>query len=98
MGKKVVIVGGGLIGLCSAYYLNKAGHDVTVVDRNNLIEGNGCSYGNAGLVCPSHIIPLAAPGVITQGLKWLLDSKSPFYIKPRFDVDLFSWLWKFYKA
>ena len=60
--------------------------------------GAGCSYGNAGLIVPSHSIPLAAPGVFWKGLKWMFDPESPFYIKPRFDGDLFRWLWRFRAA
>ena len=92
----VHIVGGGIIGLCSAWYLQKAGCQVTVVDAQDF-EG-GTSFGNAGMVVPSHIIPMAAPGVISQGLKWLLDDKSPFYIKPRLNLDLAKWVWQFNKS
>ncbi len=49
------------------------------------------------MVVPSHFIPLAAPGVISQGLKWMLNPKSPFYLKPRFDPALWSWCWKFFR-
>src|SRR5262249_60090496 len=55
----------------------------------------GSSYGNAGLIVPSHSLPLAAPGALASGLKWLLDPESPFYIKPRLDLDLLSWLIRF---
>ncbi|MBT29345.1 MAG: amino acid dehydrogenase [Thalassobius sp.] len=94
--KSVLIVGGGIIGLCSAYYLHKKGLEVTVVDAGNY-EGS-CSFGNAGMVVPSHFIPLAAPGMITQGIKWMFNPESPFHIKPRLDKGLISWGWKFYKA
>jgi D-amino-acid dehydrogenase len=57
---KVVVLGGGVIGLSSAYYLQEAGHQVTVIDQSDIL--NNCSYGNAGYVCPSHFIPLATPG------------------------------------
>ena len=57
--KKVVIIGGGVIGLCAAYYLQKEGHKVTVVDQSTM--DFGASYVNAGYLSPSHIIPLAAP-------------------------------------
>jgi D-amino-acid dehydrogenase len=77
--KKVSVIGGGVIGLCTAYYLSKAGLEVTVFDSSDLSDG--CSYGNAGMIVPSHIIPLAQPGMIAQGMKWMLDSKSPFYVQ-----------------
>lgn len=91
-----IIIGGGIIGLCSAYYLNQAGCRVAVLEKESL--GSGSSGGNAGLIVPSHFIPLAAPGVVGQGLKWMLDSESPFYIKPRFNGDLLRWLWQFRAA
>ena len=86
---KVAIIGGGVIGLCTAYYLDKEGHEVTVIDRNNITDG--CSFGNMGYISPSHFIPLASPGIIRQGLKWMLSSSSPFYIQPRLNVDLIRW-------
>lgn len=89
------IIGGGIIGLCSAYYLHRAGHRVTVFDRNAITDG--CSFGNAGMIVPSHIIPLAQPGMIARGLRWMLRSDSPFYIKPRLDADLLRWGWLFYR-
>jgi D-amino-acid dehydrogenase len=93
--KHIGIVGGGVIGLCSAYYLNKAGYKVTVFDRHALTDG--CSFGNAGMIVPSHIIPLAQPGMIAKGMRMLLRSTSPFYIKPRLSADLLRWGWLFYK-
>lgn len=96
MAKKVVVIGGGIIGLCTAYYLNMEGCDVTVVDKSNF--SSGASYVNAGYITPSHIISLAAPGIITKGIKWMFNSSSPFYIKPRFDIDFFKWGWAFKKS
>ena len=96
MEKKVVIVGGGIIGLSSAYYLSQEGHQVTVIDRNKI--DSGCSFGNAGMIVPSHVIPLAAPGMISQGMRWMLNSKSPFYVKPRLNKELLSWGKSFYKS
>lgn len=96
MSKKVVVIGGGIIGLCSAYYLNKSGHDVTVVDQSNL--DSGASYVNAGYLSPSHIIPLAAPGVMKKGIQWMFNSASPLYIKPRLDADFLKWSWAFNKS
>lgn len=92
----ILVIGGGVIGVCSAYYLAERGRQVTLVERDEICSG--CSYGNAGLIVPSHSIPLAAPGVLAKGLKWLLDVESPFYIKPRFEPALFSWLWQFRAA
>lgn len=92
---KVTIVGGGVIGLCSAYYLQKAGHEVTVIDRGDITDG--CSFGNMGYISPSHFIPLATPGIVSQGLKWMMSSTSPFYIKPRLNIDLMRWGMTFWK-
>lgn len=89
MNKKVVIIGGGIIGLCSAYYLQKEGHQVTVIDKSDF--SSGASYVNAGYITPSHIISLAAPGMISKGLKWMLNPASPFYVKPRLDADFLKW-------
>ena len=86
---RVTIIGGGVIGLCSAYYLSKSGYKVTVIERNDITEG--CSFGNMGYISPSHFIPLATPGIIAQGLKWMMSSSSPFYIKPRLNLDLIQW-------
>lgn len=97
MGRKSVhIVGGGIIGLCSAWYLNQQGFEVTIIDKGDLTDG--ASHGNAGMVVPSHVIPLASPGMISQGIKWMFNSKSPFYVKPRLDLSLLQWTYKFYKS
>jgi len=93
--KNVSIIGGGIIGLCSAYYLAKEGFQVSVFDKGDMSDG--CSYGNAGMIVPSHIIPLAQPGMIAQGMKWMFDSQSPFYVKPRLSIDLIKWGLQFYK-
>ena len=93
---KVTIVGGGINGLCSAYYLQKEGYKVEIIDP--AFAETGSSYGNAGMIVPSHFVPMASPGVITQGMKWMFDSSSPFYVKPRLDHSLLRWLWKFYRS
>jgi D-amino-acid dehydrogenase len=95
-GNRVVVIGGGVIGVTSAYYLAREGADVTLVDKGDVCAGS--SYGNAGLIVPSHVTPLAAPGVWWQGVKWMLNPDSPFYIKPRLDLELARWLWRFRSA
>jgi D-amino-acid dehydrogenase len=92
---KAVIVGGGIIGLSSAYYLNEAGWDVEVLDKGDFLHN--CSYGNAGYISPSHFIPLATPGIVKQAMKWMFDSTSPFYVKPRLNWPLIQWGWQFMK-
>lgn len=94
----VVIIGGGAIGLSSAYYLNKAGYSVVILDDQTPDQKGSCSWGNGGMVCPSHFVPLAAPGVVKQGLKWLMDPESPFSIEISPSFELFQWLWQFRKA
>ena len=96
MSKKILVVGGGIIGICSAYYLSKNGHDVTIIDKYGM--NSGASYVNAGYLSPGHIIPLASPGVIQQGLKWMFDSSSPFYVEPRLNYDFIKWLFAFNKS
>lgn len=93
--KSIGIVGGGIIGLSSAYFLNQAGHKVTIIDQSDLT--NGCSFGNAGMIVPSHLIPLAAPGMISKGIRWMFNSQSPFYVRPRLSGDLIKWGYQFYK-
>ena len=97
MSKHILIVGGGVIGLCTAYYAAERGHRVTVCDRGSESD-LGCSYGNAGMITPSHFVPLAAPGAIRSALKWMWNPESPFYMRPRFDRDLVAWAWKFFRA
>jgi D-amino-acid dehydrogenase len=97
MSKDILIVGGGIIGLASAYYCAQRGHRVQIIERNGETDGN-CSTGNAGLVVPSHFVPLAAPGMVALGLKWMWNPESPFYIKPRLDRELLSWGLKFWQA
>lgn len=94
--KNVVVIGGGIIGLSSAFYLQQSGCKVTVIDKDSFV--NNCSYGNAGYVCPSHFIPLAAPGIVWQGFKWMFNSKSPFYVKPSLNKDLIDWGLNFAKS
>lgn len=97
MSKHVVVIGAGVIGLSTAYYCARRGFRVTVIERNGA-QRDGCSFGNAGMVVPSHFIPLAAPGMVALGFKWMWNSASPFYIKPRFDAALFDWGHKFWRA
>ncbi|MGI9241878.1 MAG: NAD(P)/FAD-dependent oxidoreductase [Verrucomicrobiales bacterium] len=93
----VLIIGGGVIGFSCAYALLRRGHEVTIIDRGEP-GAESCSTHNAGMIVPSHFIPLAAPGMIKLGLKWMLNPESPFYIRPRPDPDLANWCWKFFRA
>jgi D-amino-acid dehydrogenase len=97
MKRRVLIIGGGIIGLSTAYYCVRRGWEVTVVERGSA-QRDGCSFQNAGMVVPSHFIPLAAPGMVALGLKWMWNPESPFCIKPRASARLLGWLWKFWRA
>ncbi len=90
MAKSVVIVGGGVIGLSVACYALRAGHRVTLVERGGPDRDN-CSRGNAGMIVPSHFVPLAAPGMVGLGLRMLLNPEGPFALRPRPSRDLLRW-------
>lgn len=92
----VVVIGGGAVGLCCAYFLRLAGAAVTIVERTRC--GAETSSGNAGWLTRSLSAPSPGPGVVKQSLKWMLDSESPFYIRPRADLELVAWLWRFARA
>lgn len=96
MSKTAIVIGGGIIGLSSAYYLQQAGWQVTVIDKGN--RRNNCSTGNAGYICPSHFVPLATPGIVAQGMKWMLNSRSPFYVQPRLSWPLMEWGLQFMRS
>lgn len=96
MSQEILIVGGGVVGLSAAHYLAQDGHAVRVLERDDSLA-QSCSEGNAGMIVPSHFIPLAAPGVITQGLKWMFNPKSPFFLRPRLSPSLARWIWLFTK-
>lgn len=93
---KAIVIGGGVVGLCSAYYLKESGWDVTLIDKTDLSDS--CSYGNLGMIVPSHFVPLAMPGMISQVIKWMFNSRSPFYVKPSLNFDLINWGLKFVKS
>lgn len=87
----VIILGSGVIGVTSAYYLRKAGHDVTVIDRQ---PGAGLetSYANAGEVSPGYSSPWAAPGIPLKALKWLFMEHAPLILRPRLDRAMWAWM------
>ncbi len=93
---KVTIIGGGIAGLSSAWFLAADGWDVTVLEKGDLSDN--CSFGNMGYLSPSHFVPLAQPGIISQGIWWMFDVKSPFYVRPSLNPDLLNWGWKFMRA
>jgi D-amino-acid dehydrogenase len=89
----VVVVGAGVIGAACAHFLRLSGREVTVLDQGGF--GRGCSHANCGFVCPSHVLPLAAPGATRAALGALLRPNGPLSIRPRFDPALWSWLYHF---
>jgi D-amino-acid dehydrogenase len=89
----VLIIGGGVIGAACAYFLRRDGRKVTIVDRG--MFGKGCSHGNCGYVSPSHVLPLAVPGTVRMALRSLINPDSPFRVKPRLDLTLWAWLYRF---
>jgi D-amino-acid dehydrogenase len=91
--ERVVVVGGGVIGAASAYFLREAGRSVTIVDAGPF--GRGCSHGNCGYISPSHVLPLAGPGALQSALKTLFQKNSPLKVRWRLDPALWSWFWKF---
>lgn len=93
--KHVVVLGAGVIGLSVAEQCVRRGHRVTVIERAR--SKRGASFGNAGMIVPSHFIPLAAPGMVALGLKWMWNPESPFYIQPRLDWELIAWAWRFWR-
>jgi D-amino-acid dehydrogenase len=95
--KQVVVIGAGIVGLCAALCCVDRGWRVLVVERNGE-QRDGCSFGNAGMIVPSHFVPLAAPGAVVQGLKWMFDASSPFYVRPRASWELIAWAFRFWRA
>lgn len=91
----VLVLGGGVIGLASAWYLLESGRGVTVLDQGGV--GSGSSHGNCGTLTPSHAAPLALPGVPIQALRWLLKADAPLRIRPRWDPALARWLGAFWR-
>jgi D-amino-acid dehydrogenase len=88
---RVIVLGAGVVGLCSAYALVARGHEVVVVDRGTAV-GGGASYANGGQLSYSYVAPLAGPGVISSLPAWLLDrDDAPIRFKPR--LDLHQWRW-----
>jgi D-amino-acid dehydrogenase len=95
----VLVVGGGPVGACAVQALTAGGASVTLIEK----EAEVCppvsgAYANCGLLVPSDVVPLAAPGALGQGLRWMLDSSSPFYIAPRPSAALLRWLWLYRAA
>ncbi|HEU4356471.1 MAG TPA: FAD-dependent oxidoreductase, partial [Actinomycetota bacterium] len=96
MGGRAVVVGGGAVGVACAHYLAEEGFEVTLLDRGQI--GHGCSFANAGLICPGHSDALPGPGVVAEGLRHLLRRGSPFTIRPRAGTSVVPWLYRFWRS
>jgi D-amino-acid dehydrogenase len=94
---RLVVIGGGIIGLAAAWYARRDGWRVTVVERGPPGH-DACSLGNAGLVTPSHFVPLAAPGIAGMALRSVFTPRSPVRVEPRFDLELLRFGWQFLRA
>ena len=93
MAETVAIVGGGIIGIACAHYLSRAGYAVTVIDRDRI--GGGCSHGNCGHICASHVLPLNEPANLLAALGSLVNPRAPFRVKPQWRGALLRWFWEF---
>ena len=94
--RNALVLGAGAIGLSCAYFLRRAGWEVTLLDQG--APGHGCTWGTAGLLCPAHSQPLPGPGVLARALRWMLREDTPFHIRFRLDPTLPGWLLDFARA
>lgn len=92
---KTVVIGGGVIGLLSAYELRRRGRDVVVMDKDDMCRG--ASSGNAGWVTPSLSAPVPAPGIVSDSLRWMLRPESPLYVRPAAVPQMAGWLFSFWR-
>src|SRR5262245_41999477 len=92
----VVVIGAGIVGVCTAWHLLRRGARVTLIDRED--PGLGCSYGNAGSLSSGSVAPLAMPGVMRDALRMLLDPAAPLRIPPRYLPKAAPWLMRFVRA
>lgn len=90
---RVVVLGAGVIGVASAWYLAEQGHEVVVVDRQSA-AGMETSFANAGQVSPGYAWPWAAPGIPLKVARWMMTRHSPFRLYPTADPAMYAWLWR----
>jgi len=96
MKKDILVIGGGVVGLMSAYMLHHAGRSVTVIDKGDITDST--SFGNAGLISPFEEQPLSVPGIVGQTLRLMIQGKSPLIFHPTFDPHLYRWLLRFVQS
>ena len=89
----MLVVGAGIIGIACAHYLSRAGYRVSVIDQGTV--GGGCSHGNCGHICPSHVLPLTEPGAVRDALRSIFDRDAPFKVRPQWRLSMLHWLWQF---
>lgn len=92
----ITIIGAGIIGVCSALWLQRKGFDVTIVDKDE--PGNGTSFGNTAMITPGQVVPQSLPGLLKDIPRWLTSSRSPLKIRPSYLPIIAPWLWQFHKA
>ena len=90
---KVVVLGAGVIGVTTAYYLNEAGHEVTVLDRQ-VGPAMETSFANAGEISPGYASPWAGPGIPVKAIKWLLMRHGPLVVRPRMEKAMWTWIFR----
>src|SRR5215210_5200919 len=94
--KRVAIIGAGIVGACSALMLQRRGHQVVLIDPNP--PGKGSSYGNAGCLNGSSVVPMSMPGTLASVPRYLFDPMGPLSIRWRYLPAVAPWLWQFVRA
>ncbi|ACI59638.1 FAD dependent oxidoreductase (plasmid) [Rhizobium leguminosarum bv. trifolii WSM2304] len=92
----VTIIGGGIVGLCSAMALQDRGYTVEIIERGEI--GRGASFGNCGLLAPGEVVPVSRPGVMKNIPRWLLDPEGPLFVRPGALARDLTWLLRFLRA
>lgn len=91
----VIVIGAGVVGMCAAWYLQSAGLQVMIVDQDQ--PGAATSYGNCGMISPSHVLPNTLPGLPWKAFKWMFQKAAPFKVVPQANMDFVSWMYGFWK-
>ena len=89
MAAQVIVIGGGIVGVCSALFLQREGLSVTLIEAGNI--GEGTSFGNAGNISPGAVVPYLVPGILREAPKWLFDPEGPLKIRPGYFFKALPW-------